>query len=99
MTASGDELIVDGETGRLIEARPCKPTSGVATPGFLAVRVFEGQKAAGWVHPAAFAVIPPRRPTRAYATFTVRVTMLLSSPPSFTVIGRSAARPPRPPGR
>jgi len=36
VTASGDELIVDGETGRLIEARPCKPTSGVATPGFLA---------------------------------------------------------------
>lgn len=36
VTASGDELVVDAETGRLIEARPVKPASGFLTPGFLA---------------------------------------------------------------
>jgi hypothetical protein len=36
VTAGGDELVVDAETGRLIEARPPRPTAAPLTPGFLA---------------------------------------------------------------
>ena len=36
VSASGDELVVDAKTGRLIEARPRHPTSPALTPGFLA---------------------------------------------------------------
>jgi len=36
VTPGGDELVVDAESGRLIEARPHKPASAPLTPGFLA---------------------------------------------------------------
>ena len=36
VSAGGDELVVDAETGRLIEARPPRPATGPMTPTLLA---------------------------------------------------------------
>ena len=35
VSAGGDELVVDAKTGRLIEARPRRPSSSALRPGFL----------------------------------------------------------------
>jgi len=36
VSAGGDELVVDAKTGRLIEARPRRPSGPALRPGFLA---------------------------------------------------------------